>query len=72
MVQKLKVEGFEAFKAEVDKLSADKSKTIFVLFSGTKDADGKEKILRYLSVSSIFCYFFQAKVGAQIALQQSR
>lgn len=41
MVVKHKVEGFEAFVAKAEELSADKSKTLVVMFSGTKDENGK-------------------------------
>ena len=41
MVVKHKVEGFEAFVAKAEELSADKSKTLIVMFSGTKDENGK-------------------------------
>nr|AMK05619.1 thioredoxin 3 [Euphausia superba] len=39
MVQKIKVEGFEACIAEVDKVKGSGA-PIFVLFSGSKDASG--------------------------------
>ena len=41
MVVKHKVEGFEAFVAKAEELSADKSKTLIIMFSGTKDENGK-------------------------------
>ena len=41
MVIKHKVEGFEAFVAKAEELSADKTKTLIVMFSGTKDENGK-------------------------------
>merc|ERR1712066_985640 len=41
MVVKHKVEGFEAFVAKAEELSSDKSKTLVVMFSGTKDENGK-------------------------------
>ncbi|CAL4253032.1 unnamed protein product [Meganyctiphanes norvegica] len=40
MVQKIKVEGFDAFIAEVDKVKGSGA-PIFVLLSGSKDASGK-------------------------------
>ena len=39
MVNHHKVEGFDAFKAKVTELAATKS-DVFVMFSGSKDADG--------------------------------
>ena len=40
MVQKVEVEGFDAFVEQVEKHKAS-GKPIFVLFSGSKDANGK-------------------------------
>lgn len=40
MVQKFEVEGFDAFVEKVDSLKSS-GKPIFVLFSGSKDANGK-------------------------------
>ena len=39
MVNHHKVEGFDAFKAKVTELAATKS-DVFVMFSGSKDANG--------------------------------
>ena len=38
MIAQVKVEGYDAFLAEVEK---HKPKTIYALFSGSKDANGK-------------------------------
>lgn len=43
MVQKIKVEGFDAFQSKLEELKKE-GKTIYVLFSGTKDESGKRKI----------------------------
>ncbi|KAK7070649.1 hypothetical protein SK128_022704 [Halocaridina rubra] len=40
MVQKVEIEGFDAFIEQVDKFKPS-GKPIFVLFSGSKDANGK-------------------------------
>ena len=40
MVQKIKVEGFDAFNTEVNKVKGSGA-PVFVLFSGSKDAGGK-------------------------------
>ena len=49
MVNHHKVEGFDAFKAKVTELAATKS-DVFVMFSGSKDADGvRYKKLIFLS-----------------------
>jgi uncharacterized membrane protein YqhA len=41
MVVKHKVEGYEAFVSKMEEITKDKSKTLIVMFSGTKDEDGK-------------------------------
>ncbi len=41
MVIRHKVEGFDAFVSKVEEITKDKSKTLIVLFSGTKDDSGK-------------------------------
>ncbi len=40
MVIKHKVEGFDAFVSKVEEITKDKSKTLIVMFSGTKDESG--------------------------------
>ena len=45
MVQKVKVEGYEAFQAKVAEVTKA-GKTAYVLFSGTKDAAGNINILK--------------------------
>lgn len=38
MIEQVKVEGYEAFMAEIEK---HKAKVVYALFSGSKDANGK-------------------------------
>jgi len=42
-LEKIKVEGFEAFKAKVDELAAQKDKKLIVLFSGSTDSATGER-----------------------------
>jgi hypothetical protein len=41
MVIKHKVEGFGAFVSEIQEITENKSMTVIVLFSGSKDENGK-------------------------------
>ena len=45
MVKSYKVEGFEAFKSKVEELAATKD-DVYVMFSGSKNADGVRKIFQ--------------------------
>ena len=49
MVQKITVEGWKPFMTKVSELTGDPSKTIFVLFSGTKDDQGR--LVRKFSIN---------------------
>jgi hypothetical protein len=54
-VTELHVEGYEEFRAKVDELSADKSKTVLVLFSGSKDEQGSALPAFLFPFNSHYC-----------------